>query len=59
MNNKFRDDFLWGAATASAQIEGGWNEDGRTPSIWDLAPNGKINGGADCHTVGCIKRADF
>lgn len=51
MNNKFRDDFLWGAATASAQIEGGWNEDGRTPSIWDLAPNGKIKGGADCHTA--------
>lgn len=26
----FPKDFLWGAATASAQIEGGWNEDGRT-----------------------------
>ena len=34
----FPKDFLWGAATASAQIEGGWNEDGRTPSIWDVAP---------------------
>ena len=51
MKNKFRDDFLWGAATASAQIEGGWNEGGRTPSIWDLAPNGKIKGNADCHTA--------
>ncbi len=31
----FQPDFLWGAATASYQIEGGWNEDGRSPSIWD------------------------
>ncbi|MEU6037640.1 GH1 family beta-glucosidase [Actinomadura sp. NPDC047616] len=31
----FPDDFLWGAATASYQIEGAAAEDGRTPSIWD------------------------
>ena len=45
----FSKDFLWGAATASAQIEGGWNEDGRTPSIWDLAPEGKIKNSETCH----------
>ena len=28
-------DFLFGAATASFQIEGGAEEDGRCPSIWD------------------------
>jgi len=28
-------DFLWGFATASYQIEGAANEDGRGPSIWD------------------------
>ena len=27
--------FLWGAATASYQIEGAVAEDGRSPSIWD------------------------
>ena len=47
----FPNDFLWGAATASAQIEGGWNEDGRTPSIWDIAPKGKIKGDSNCHVA--------
>ncbi len=32
----FPPDFVWGAATASYQIEGAWNEDGRSPSIWDV-----------------------
>ena len=31
----FPSDFLWGAATASYQIEGAVREDGRGPSIWD------------------------
>lgn len=32
---QFPADFMWGAATASYQIEGAANEDGRAPSVWD------------------------
>src|SRR5260370_7787967 len=40
-------EFLWGAATASYQIEGAANEDGRGPSIWDqfAAIPGKVHQG--------------
>ncbi|HOE90226.1 MAG TPA: family 1 glycosylhydrolase, partial [Sphaerochaeta sp.] len=31
----FPNDFLWGCATASYQVEGATEKDGRTPSIWD------------------------
>ena len=44
---QFPDGFLWGAATASYQIEGGVTEDGRTPSIWDTfshTPGRVLNG---------------
>lgn len=44
---RFPPGFLWGAATASYQIEGAAAEDGRTPSIWDTFSRspGRVLGG--------------
>lgn len=39
----FGNDFLWGVATASYQIEGAWNEDGKGVSIWDTFSQKKKN----------------
>jgi beta-glucosidase len=35
LNRQFPQGFLWGSATASYQVEGAVNEDGRGPSVWD------------------------
>lgn len=51
---RFPRDFVWGAATASYQIEGAVAEDGRTPSIWDTfsrIPGAVMNG--DTGDVAC------
>ncbi|GAB4516643.1 MAG: GH1 family beta-glucosidase [Anaerolineae bacterium] len=50
----FPQDFLWGAATASYQIEGAVDQDGRAPSIWDTfsATPGKVKNG-DTGAVAC------
>ncbi len=43
----FPKDFIWGAATASYQVEGAVNQDGRQKSIWDDYShwNGKVKNG--------------
>jgi beta-glucosidase len=44
----FRNDFVWGAATAAYQVEGAWDADGKKPSVWDHF----------CRQVGVIKSGD-
>ncbi len=44
MANQFPKDFLWGGAVAAHQVEGGWNKNGKGPSIVDV-----LSGGS--HTV--------
>ena len=47
MRCQFPKNFVWGVATAAAQIEGAAFEDGRGPSIWDVFSRlpGKIKNG--------------
>ena len=44
---RFPDDFVWGSATASYQIEGAAREGGRAPSVWDTFTHspGKVANG--------------
>ena len=51
---RFPEDFLWGMATASYQVEGAWNEDGKGESIWDRYAHkaGHIKG-SDTGDVAC------
>lgn len=51
---KFPEDFYWGVATASYQIEGAVAEGGRKPSVWDTfstTPGKVVNG--DTGKVAC------
>ncbi|MCJ7569479.1 MAG: GH1 family beta-glucosidase [Anaerolineales bacterium] len=50
----FPKDFIWGAATASYQVEGAWDEDGKGESIWDRFSHtpGKVENG-DTGDVAC------
>ena len=51
---RFPSEFHWGTATASYQVEGAWDEDGKGKSIWDTFSHtvGKVKGG-DTGDVAC------
>ena len=50
----FPNNFLWGTASASYQIEGAWNEDGKSESIWDrFAHTPRKIKGAETGDVAC------
>lgn len=50
----FPSNFVWGGATAAFQIEGAWDEDGKSESIWDrfCRTPGKVANG-DTGDVAC------
>ena len=54
MTKQFPEGFIWGASTASYQIEGAVAEDGRGRSIWDTftTPPGRMVNG-DTGDVAC------
>jgi beta-glucosidase len=54
LTKSFPAEFVWGAATASYQIEGAANEDGRSESVWDrfAATPGKVRNG-DNGAIAC------
>lgn len=48
----FSKDFLWGAASAAAQVEGAYDADGKSLSIWDAMCEGHVAHG-DTPFVSC------
>ncbi|MGD9689973.1 MAG: GH1 family beta-glucosidase [Phycisphaerales bacterium] len=50
----FPNDFVWGAATSAYQIEGGWNADGKGPSIWDAFTHDATPAGSVGHIPGQV-----
>jgi beta-glucosidase len=54
---QFPSDFLFGTATSAYQIEGGWNVDGRGPSIWDTYTHASPR--RDTGHVACNTYHDF
>lgn len=54
---QFPRDFLFGTSTSAYQIEGGWNVDGRGPSIWDTYTHASPR--RDTGDVACNTYHDF
>ncbi|MDO4865923.1 MAG: GH1 family beta-glucosidase [Clostridia bacterium] len=51
---QFPSDFIWGVACAAYQCEGGWDADGKGPSIWDdFCHQGQIVRNGDTGDTAC------
>ncbi|MBE4971717.1 family 1 glycosylhydrolase, partial [Enterobacter cloacae complex sp. P11RS] len=47
-------DFLWGTASSSYQVEGGWNESGKGPSNWDYFTHNEVTK----YIIGTVENGD-
>ncbi|MGP3592565.1 glycoside hydrolase family 1 protein [Vagococcus sp. WN89Y] len=48
-------DFLWGTASSSYQVEGGWNAEGKGPSNWDYFTHNNVTK----YTIGKSENGDI
>ncbi|ELP5713452.1 beta-glucosidase [Enterobacter asburiae] len=48
-------DFLWGTASSSYQVEGGWNINGKGPSNWDYFTHNEVTK----YTIGTVENGDI
>uniref|UniRef100_A0A3B5A634 Lactase n=1 Tax=Stegastes partitus TaxID=144197 RepID=A0A3B5A634_9TELE len=48
----FPEDFSWGVSSSAYQIEGGWNADGKGPSVWDTYTQTPV-GNSDNGDIAC------
>lgn len=47
-------DFLWGTASSSYQVEGGWDKDGKGASNWDYFTHNEVTK----YTIGTVENGD-